>query len=156
MVRQGRRPRRPLTHAPRAALLAIAGLVASGCTTLLGPEPGPYPAPSAPSPAPGERSGDTAPPRAGSDASAASQSLLAQSRARRAAGDYPEASASLERALRIDPNNPILWIELGELHLQAGNTAQAEMMARKALTLTAGDRSAESQAERLLRAAASR
>jgi Flp pilus assembly protein TadD len=82
--------------------------------------------------------------------------LLAQSRARRAAGDYAEASAALERALRIDPNNPILWIELGEVHLQAGNTAQAEMMARKALTLTAGDRSAESQAERLLRAAASR
>ena len=149
MVRQGR----PLTRAARGTALLVTGMLAAGCTSLsLTPPPRPAPAP-APTPA-DPRTGEAPAPR--SDASGASQSLLAQSRAQRAAGNYPQASASLERALRIDPNNPILWIELGELHLQAGNTAQAEMMARKALTLTGADRSAESQAERLLRAAASR
>ena len=149
MVRQGR----PLTRTARGTALLVTGMLAAGCTTLsLTPPPRPAPAPA---PAPADpRTGEVPAPR--SDASGASQSLLAQSRAQRAAGNYPQASASLERALRIDPNNPILWVELGELHLQAGNTAQAEMMARKALTLTGADRSAETQAERLLRAAASR
>jgi tetratricopeptide (TPR) repeat protein len=148
MVRQGR----SLTRGTRGITLILAGWVAAGCTTLSLTPPSPSPAPA---PAPGEpRAGGAPAPRAGNDASAASQSLLAQSRAQRAAGDYPQASASLERALRIDPNNAILWIELGDLHLQAGNTAQAEMMARKALTLTGADRAAASQAERLLRAAA--
>jgi tetratricopeptide (TPR) repeat protein len=129
--------------------LALCAL--AGCTSLsLAPPPSPAPVPTDP------RSGDAPAPRSRSDTSAASQSLLAQSRAERAAGNYPQASASLERALRIDPNNPVLWLELGELHLQAGNSAQAEMMARKALSLAASDRSLEARADRLLRAAAGR
>lgn len=137
---------RSLARAPALALCALAG-----CTSLsLAPPPSPAPVPTDP------RSGDAPAPRSRSDTSAASQSLLAQSRAERAAGNYPQASASLERALRIDPNNPVLWLELGELHLQAGNSAQAEMMARKALSLAASDRSLEARADRLLRAAAGR
>ena len=81
---------------------------------------------------------------------------MEQSRAERDAGDYSQASALLERALRIDPNNPVLWVELGELHLTAGNDEQAATMARKALTLAGGERAVEARAERLLRAAASR
>jgi Flp pilus assembly protein TadD len=93
------------------------------------------------------------PSRPQSDAGGASQSLLSQSRAQRAAGNYAGAAATVERALRIDPNNPALWIELGELELQTGNASQAEAMARKALTLTAGDRTLTARAERLLRSA---
>ncbi|HLF11588.1 MAG TPA: tetratricopeptide repeat protein, partial [Gammaproteobacteria bacterium] len=94
-------------------------------------------------------------PRPRSDTSSASRSLLTQSRAERAAGSYTQATASLERALRIDPNNAVLWIELGEIQLETGNTEQARMMARKALTLAGGERAVEAQAERLLRAARS-
>jgi Flp pilus assembly protein TadD len=79
--------------------------------------------------------------------------LLEQSRAQRAAGNNTQAAASIERALRIDPNNATLWVELGEIHLAAGNRSQAASMARKALTLTSGDAGLESRAERLLRAA---
>jgi Flp pilus assembly protein TadD len=92
-------------------------------------------------------------PRPRSDASSASDALLAQSRAQRAAGSVPAAKASLERALRLDPNNAEVWIELGELELAVGNTTQAATMARKALTLTGRDVRLAARAERLLRAA---
>ncbi len=82
--------------------------------------------------------------------------LLEQSRAARAAGNYDQASATTERALRIDPNNAALWLELGEIALATGETKQAETLARKALSLAADDRSVTAQAERLLRAAGTR
>jgi Tfp pilus assembly protein PilF len=97
--------------------------------------------------------GETPPGRPQSDASGASGVLLEQSRAQRAAGSLPAARASLERALRLDPNNPASWLELGELELQTGNNAQAATMARKAMTLTGRDTRLAARAERLLRAA---
>jgi Flp pilus assembly protein TadD len=78
--------------------------------------------------------------------------LLEQSRAQRAAGSLPTAKASLERALRLDPNNPEIWLELGEIELQTGNTAQAATMARKALSLAGRNGNVTARAERLLRA----
>jgi tetratricopeptide (TPR) repeat protein len=81
---------------------------------------------------------------------AASAVLLEQSRGERAAGSYADAAVSIERALRIDPNNPALWIELAEVKADEGDFDQAEMMARKALTLAGSDRSIMARAERLL------
>lgn len=145
-------------------------LAAASCTSMLGPS---QPAPGRPAPPSSERSerGDQAgarrapeaapstvpdEPRARSNTAGASQTLLAQSRAERAAGSYTQAASSIERALRIDPNNPALWIELAEIQLDLGNTGQAQTMARKALTLADGNRALESRAERLLRSAAAR
>ena len=111
-----------------------------------------------PSPQPGERS-EPVPPRdvpaarPQSDASGVSGALLEQSRAQRAAGSLPAARASLERALRLDPNNAALWLELGELELQTGNSAQAATMARKAMTLAGRDARLSARADRLLDAA---
>ena len=102
---------------------------------------------------------EPAPPRDGpaarphSDASGASGALVEQSRAQRAAGSLPAARASLERALRLDPNNAVVWLELGELELQTGNTQQAATLARKAMTLAGRDARLSARAERLLRAA---
>jgi tetratricopeptide (TPR) repeat protein len=142
-----------------AALAALT--VLAGCTSLsLAPRPtappAPAPAPSgeAPSAPPAEDAPAAARPRG--TPSSASQALLGQARTERAAGRYDQAISALERALRIDPNNPLLWIELGETHLQAGDSAQAAAMARKALTLAGGERAIENQAERLLRAASTR
>jgi Flp pilus assembly protein TadD len=81
---------------------------------------------------------------------AASAVLLEQSRGERAAGSYAEATASIERALRIDPNNPALWIELAEIKAAEGDSEQAEMMARKALTLAGSDRSIMARADQLV------
>jgi Flp pilus assembly protein TadD len=99
------------------------------------------------------RSADVPAARPQSDASGASGALLEQSRAQRAAGSLPAARASLERALRLDPNNATLWLELGELELQTGNAAQAATMARKAMTLSGRDSRLAARAERLLEAA---
>jgi tetratricopeptide (TPR) repeat protein len=96
---------------------------------------------------------DVPAPRPQSDASGVSSALLEQSRAQRAAGSLPAARASLERALRLDPNNAVLWLELGELELQTGNLSQAATMARKAMTLAGRDRRLTGRAEQLLRAA---
>jgi predicted Zn-dependent protease len=64
--------------------------------------------------------------------------------------DFDGASATLDRALRIEPNNPLLWIERGKLRLSESDTRQAESCARKALALASGDRAAQAQSGRLL------
>jgi len=81
---------------------------------------------------------------------AASSALVKQARAQSAKSDFGGAVATVERALRIEPDNPLLWIELGQVHLSEGNAAQAESMGRKAVALATGDPSAQSAAWRLL------
>ena len=61
-------------------------------------------------------------------------------------GDLPGATVSLERALRIEPNNPLLWIEMGRLRMDQRNFAQAESMGRKALSMSIGDNRTQSAA----------
>jgi Flp pilus assembly protein TadD len=80
----------------------------------------------------------------------AASALVTQGHARAAAGDYPAATATLERALRIEPENPLTWIELGRVQLAAGNAAQADNMGHKALALASGDPSAQAAAWRLI------
>jgi len=65
-------------------------------------------------------------------------------------GDLIGASSTLDRALRIEPNNPLLWIERGRLRLTDGDAHQAEGCGRKALSLASGDRATQAQAGRLL------
>ena len=82
--------------------------------------------------------------------SPATRSLVTQARAQVAHGDLPAASSTLDRALRIEPNNPLLWIELGRLRLAESDAHQAEGCGRKALALASGDRGAQAQSGRLL------
>ena len=72
------------------------------------------------------------PPSADGGMSPASESLLAQARAQRNAGEPGQASMTLERAIRIDPDQPALWLELARVHFDDGNFTQAEQLARKA------------------------
>ncbi len=65
-------------------------------------------------------------------------------------GDLDGASSTLDRALRIEPNNPLLWIELSRLRLTENDAHQAEGCARKALALASGDRGTQAQAGRVL------
>jgi len=65
-------------------------------------------------------------------------------------GDFDGASSTLDRALRIEPNNPLLWIERGRLRLAESDAHQAEGCGRKALALAGGDPNAQRQAGRLL------
>ncbi len=82
--------------------------------------------------------------------SPATHSLVTQARNQVARGDLPAASSTLDRALRIEPNNPLLWIELGRLRLAENDAHQAEGCARKALALASGDRATQAQSGRLL------
>lgn len=166
--------RAPVVGELRLMLLAF-GLGVAGCTALSPYEPAtrsPSPATTSPPSSrtapssttrpgdPGSARGEASLPVASAERrsdqpkvrqeNAASAVLLEQSRDERAAGSYAEAAVSIERALRIDPNNPALWIELAEIKGAEGNLDQAEMMARKALTLAGSDRSIEERAERLL------
>ena len=50
--------------------------------------------------------------------------------------NYPVAASSIERALRIEPDNPLLWVELGKVRQAEGNYVQAENMGRKAASMS--------------------
>jgi Flp pilus assembly protein TadD len=98
-----------------------------------------------PAPLPKERP-KVAPARLGP----ASQALVTQAQAQRKRGDLPGATVSLERALRIEPSNPLLWIEMGRLRMDQRNYAQAEAMGRKALAMAVGDARTQSSAWALI------
>ena len=117
------------------------------------PNPSPVPAPAplvpAPPPPPEQPPRPQTPPRE-NRLSPATRSLVSQAPALLAHGDIDGASSTLDRALRIEPSNPLLWIELGRVRLIDANAHQAEVCARKALALASGDRAAQAQAGRLL------
>jgi hypothetical protein len=102
------------------------------------------PPPAAPAPPPPR------PPPRENRLSPATRSLVTQAHTLLAHGDIDGASATLDRALRIEPSNPLLWIELGRVRLVDGNAHQAEVCARKALALASGDPAAQGQAGHVL------
>ena len=104
------------------------------------------PAPAPPAP-PAER---PLPPPRENRLSPATRSLVNQSHALLARGDIDGASTTLDRALRIEPSNPLLWIEIGRVRMVEGDSHQAESCAKKALALASGDRAAQNQAGHLL------
>jgi len=82
--------------------------------------------------------------------SPATQSLVAQAHTLQGRGDLLGASSTLDRALGIEPSNPLLWIELGRIRLVEGDAHQAEVCGRKALALASSDQSALGGAGHLL------
>lgn len=114
------------------------------------------PVPELPPSAPGTVEPVPPPNHPAPTVSAASQALITQSRGHQAAGHYEQAAASIERALRIEPRQPVLWLELGNIRLKEGDYAQAEGLGRKALSLSTGDAVLTSRAEQLIVAAKKR
>ena len=124
-------------------LAFLAVLAAAGCATTV------------PGPAPGEDRGAATPAPADSrhGLGPAGEALLIQGANERRAGDYPAAAATLERALRIDPGAPALWLELANVRLLEGDFAQAEQLARKAGSLAAPGSAAAVESARVLQEA---
>jgi hypothetical protein len=54
-------------------------------------------------------------------------------------GDLEAAAASLERAIRIDPRNPVLWYHLATVRLSQGDAQAAEQLATKSNSLASGN-----------------
>lgn len=82
--------------------------------------------------------------------SAATRSLVSQATTQRKSRNFVQAAATLERALRIEPKNPLLWIEYGQLRMDEKNFTQAESMGRKALASAIGDLRTQANAWRLI------
>jgi tetratricopeptide (TPR) repeat protein len=119
--------------------LVVASLVA--CSAVQ-----PLAVPSSPPPAETTTGGgDVAAP-----APSASSALLDQSRAARAAGNYAAAAVALDRALRIAPNDPALWLEYGELRMAEGDYRQAATLARKSVSLAGENRAVRNAASDLI------
>lgn len=66
-------------------------------------------------------------------------SLLAKAESEKRAGRLDRSAASLERAIRIDPRNPIPWHKLARIRLKQGHPKQAESMATKSNSLVSPD-----------------
>jgi hypothetical protein len=109
------------------------------------PGAGTEPVPPPPAPPPKER-----PKVTPATLSPASKALVGQAQAQRKKGDLPGANATLDRALRIEPSNPLLWIEMGRLRMDQRNYPQAEAMGRKALAMSVGDNRTQSTAWQLI------
>lgn len=76
----------------------------------------------------------------------ASRALVSQAQTQAASKNYAVAASSIERALRIEPDNPLLWIELGKVRQAEGNYQQAENMGRKAVSMAVNAPRAQSAA----------
>ncbi len=73
-----------------------------------------------------------------------------------AAGQMDEASENLERALRMEPRNPVLWHELARIRLEQCQYRQAENMAAKSNMLTGINQSLKAKNWRIIGEARSR
>ncbi len=76
--------------------------------------------------------------------------LLGQAENQANTGDLEAAAASLERAIRIEPRNPLLWYHLATVRLAQQQAAQAEQLAVKSNSLAAGNRLQQSRNWRLI------
>ena len=66
-------------------------------------------------------------------------SLLKQAKEALSKGRNDQASAALERALRIEPKNPFVWQALAAVHLDGKRAEQAEATAEKSISLAQGN-----------------
>ncbi|NKN33638.1 tetratricopeptide repeat protein [Marichromatium bheemlicum] len=87
------------------------------------PAPAPTPAPAVTEP----------------DLPTAAAALARQAERQRQSGDYAGAAASLERSLRIAPQQAYLWNRLARVRLEQGQTGQAGNLASRSNNLAGGD-----------------
>jgi predicted Zn-dependent protease len=121
--------------------LIVLAAVLAGCATAPEPSPEPFP------PGPVAEPPATPAPRSENVAVAG---LMQSARGDVAAGRLPNAAASLERALRIEPRNPRLWQELARVRLKQGQYAQAESVAARSNSWAGSDNALRAENWRLI------
>ncbi len=82
--------------------------------------------------------------------SAALDSLFSLAEQQESNGNLRGATGILERAIRISPRNPEIYLRLAELNYRQGKNAQAQSFAEKALSLNP-NKALMDQAELLLK-----
>ncbi len=94
------------------------------------------------------------PQTTGEDTSAltgrAATSLLARADTHVQAGQWEQAAALLERALRIEPRNAWLWHHLATVRFRQGRYAQAVSLANKSSSLAPGNTAVQEKNHRLI------
>jgi tetratricopeptide (TPR) repeat protein len=82
--------------------------------------------------------------------SPAAQELVAKSKRYSSSGDSASALRYLERAQRISPRAPQVYLAMAEVRLQQGDSRQARQLANKALSLVGDDNNLRQAAELFL------
>ncbi|MGB1141317.1 MAG: tetratricopeptide repeat protein [Halioglobus sp.] len=90
------------------------------------------------SPVPVDPGKGSAPSRTEPIVVAAYQPLLDQAVAARNRGDYEQSLVLLERAQRIDPDNPDIYLAMAKTHSARGDKAQATAVAQRGLLYCSG------------------
>jgi tetratricopeptide (TPR) repeat protein len=81
------------------------------------------------------------------------RSLLERARQQQAEGQLMAAANTLERALRIEPDNALVWNRLAHVRFQQGQYAQAANLAEKSRILAGGDEALRADNEGLIQRA---
>lgn len=102
--------------------------------------------PTQPPPVESRSPSPSATPPADAPAPSVTVALREESRRAAEAGDLARAAAVLERAIRIEPGNGELWLDLAKVRLREGNAEAAEQLARKAVSLVEGQYRLEQEA----------
>jgi tetratricopeptide (TPR) repeat protein len=76
---------------------------------------------------------------AATDPDAAASALGYKAEAQRLLGQFDEATATLQQALRLAPQNPWYWVELGSVHFDQGDAAGAVAHYSTAIELDPAD-----------------
>jgi len=139
---------------PYGCVLLLAGLL-GGCAGISGGqrppvvEEGVYSGQVPAEPA-GREGGFATPPAPVTAQPSAVVALLDRAQSQANAGDLDAASATLERAIRIDSRNPVLWHHLATVRLAEEEFAQAEQLAAKSNSLAAGNHALQARNWRLI------
>ena len=83
--------------------------------------------------------------------SSAAKQLMVKAEGQLSAGDGYSALRSLERAQRISPRAPEVYLKMAQVRFYLGQTGQARQLAKKALSLVGGDDALKDSVESLLK-----
>jgi tetratricopeptide (TPR) repeat protein len=94
--------------------------------------------------------GDKTTVRPQSGTSKAVLALLSKARQSAIDGELSRSEAFLERALRIEPRNPVLWHYMAKLRLNQGRLKQAAGLAAKSNSLDRNDKTLQADNWRII------
>ena len=124
----------------RTILMVMVLLVLTGCASVSGPQDS--------SPTPGEAPVTSGEPEQQTGAGALAMLQKAENFVQHRRVDL--AIPALERALRLEPRNPLIWHRLAAAHLLQGNRQQAVRLATKSNSLIGADHPLRAQNDSII------